>query len=96
MTPGHLDIVTLNTDENGVTTEDRLHLNNDLGCLHIKEWSPLSPPPEDLWQSSPFSDGRVLAMRKYGNAADEFVLKKVSRTAGRLLEEGFREALLKI
>ena len=74
MTPGHLDIVTLNTDENGVTTEDRLHLNNDLGCLHIKEWSPLSPPPEDLWQSSPFSDGRVLAMRKYGNAADEFVL----------------------
>ncbi len=71
---GIFDIVTIDTDENGVATTRRIHLNNEFGNFHIKEWNPVMPPPEDLFTSSPFSDGRVIAMRKYGNAIDELTL----------------------
>lgn len=72
--PGFLDIVTNERSDAGVVTEKRVHLNSPFAALKIKEWNPLAPPPEDLFQSSPFEDGRMLVMRKYGNVADDFTV----------------------
>lgn len=74
MAVGIFDIVTIDVDEAGTRTERRVHLNNPDGAFHIKEWNPSAPPPEDLFASSPFEDGRVIAMRKYGNTAEEITL----------------------
>lgn len=49
----------------------KINLASDTpGGFHISEWIPLAPPPENLWQASPFSDGRQLAQKRFGNTAD--------------------------
>lgn len=38
-------------------------------------WTPHAPPADNLWNSSPFSDGQQIVMRKYGLTADTVTVK---------------------
>lgn len=61
--------------------------DNDKGGYNLLEWTPSAPEELEIWNNAPYSDGRRLAIKKYGNALSSFLLHITGDTADNVINQ---------